>query len=375
MLINDLVRIDDAVRPAQGAFAQGPTDFIADLDFPPMTESRDQTSTKTSIKRGLDFIYRVAATQDGFDNYGSLLICCFALIGATSRDAHLRQLTRSRAQKLAKRWRRAHPGVPTDAGPVFDFLLVQYALSRIGVRDVALNAQIREAAKRFSPQDVLDFDSLIEPPPNDLSYTCDCGLKNERGRTFCKRCRKRLEIQSRYRVWMRALVTTYISERCGVFLGARYVDALKWLPAMRPYPAGVDDDVEPLREAIYAVTHIVYTLNDYSTYRLRPNWMPQEFHFLKANVVAACEREDPEVLGELLDSLKAFGLRSSHPLIMRGTEYLLAAQNEDGSWGDAHEENIRTRCHTTWTAIDGLRTHAWRGERVISREVTSILKR
>jgi squalene cyclase len=96
---------------------------------------------------------------------------------------------------------------------------------------------------------------------------------------------------------------------------------------------------------------------------------------LKANVVSACERKDAEVLGELLDSLRAFGLRASHPLITRGTKYLLAEQNEDGSWGDAHEENIRTRCHTTWTAIDGLRTYAWRGERLNRPEVKSMLKR
>ena len=59
---------------------------------------------------------------------------------------------------------------------------------------------------------------------------------------------------------------------------------------------------------------------------------------------------------------------------MRGTEYLLAAQNEDGSWGDPDEENIRRRCHTTWTAIDGLRTYAWRGERLTRPEVKSMLR-
>jgi hypothetical protein len=341
-----------------------------------MTKRRGQNDTERSIKRGLDFIYRLARTSEGFDTYGSLLVCCFALVGATSRNVNLRQMARSRAQKLAKRWGHAHQRVPTNAGPnlVLDFLLVRYALSRIGLRDVALGPQIRAAAKRFSALDVLEFDPLSESPPNDLSYTCDCGLKNERGRTFCKKCRRRLEIQSRYRVWMRALVTTYISERCGIPFGAHYRDVIKWLPEMRPYPARGTDTVE-LREAIYAVTHIVYTLNDYSTYRIHPDRLPREFAFLKANVVAACERDDPEVLGELLDSLKAFGLRSSHPLIKRGTEYLLAAQNEDGSWGDAHEENIRTRCHTTWTAIDGLRTHAWRGERVSRPELKSILIR
>jgi len=60
---------------------------------------------------------------------------------------------------------------------------------------------------------------------------------------------------------------------------------------------------------------------------------------------------------------------------MRGTKYLLANQNEDGSWVDPDEENIRARCQTTWTAIDGLRTCAWRGERLSRPEIKSILKR
>ena len=343
-----------------------------------MTKAPDQiASSETSIKRGLDFIYRVASTTDGFDSYGNLLICCFALVGATSRQASLRQLARSRAQKLAQRWGRAHPLIPPDASSdlVLDFVLIRYALSRLGLRDVALNAQMRTAAKRFSAQDLLGFNPDSEPPANDLPYPCDCGLKNQRGRAFCKQCRKRLEIQSRYGVWMGALASTYVSGRCGILFGARYLDVLKWLPTMRPYPVGADENVEFLRDAIYAVTHIVYTLNDYGTYRLRPSWLQREFAFLKANVASACERKDPEVLGELLDSLKAFGLRASHPLIMRGTGYLLAEQNEDGSWGDPDEENIRTRCHTTWTAIDGLRNYAWRGERLSRPAVISMLKR
>jgi hypothetical protein len=341
-----------------------------------MTKASDHIARfETSIKRGLDFIYRVANTPSGFDSYGSLLICCFALVGATSRDASLRQLARSRAQKLAQRWGRAHPRVPPDASSdlVPRSVLVRYALSRIGLRDSALNAQLRTAAKRFSAQELLGFNPVSEPPANDLPFACDCGLKNQRGRTFCKQCRKRLEIQSRYRVWMGALASTYVSQRCGILFGSRYLDVLKWLPTMRPYPVSADDEF--LRDAVFAVTHVVYTLNDYGTYRLRPGWLPREFAFLKANVAGACERKDPELLGELLDSLKAFGLRASHPLIIRGTRYLLEEQNEDGSWGDPDEENIRTRCHTTWTAIDGLRNYAWRGERLSRPDVRLMLKR
>lgn len=340
-----------------------------------MTKS-PQPNRETSIKRGLDFIYRIASKPEGFDSYGSLLICCFALMGATSRDASLRQLARTRAQKLARRWSHLHPVIPPDATAdlVLDFLLVRYALSRLRLRDVVPNEEIRTAIKRFSVQDLLGFNPVSEPAANDLPFRCDCGLQNRRGRTFCKQCRRRLEFQSHYRVWMRALASTYVSGRCGILFGARYLDVLKWLPTLRPYPVGADENVEDLRDAIYAVTHSVYTLNDYSTYRLSPGWLPQEFAFLQANVASACERNDPEVLGELLDSLRAFGLRASHPLIMRGTGYLLAEQNEDGSWGDPDEENIRTRCHTTWTAIDGLRTCAWRGERLLPPEVKSMLK-
>ena len=331
-----------------------------------MTKGTDRApTTEASIKRGLDFIYRVAATSEGFDSYGSLLICCFALVGATSRDATIRQLTRSRAQELAQRWSRQHPVVPDNATAdlVLDFVMTRYALARIGLRDAGLNAQIRSAAQHFSAQDLLGFNPLTEPPPNDLAYSCECGFKNQRGRTFCKQCRRQLENQSRYRVWMEALANTYVAERCGVRFGASYLDVLKWLPTMRPYPISAGEDVEFLRESIYAVTHVVYTLNDYGTYRLSPRLLPREFAFLKSNVASACERKDPEVLGELIDSLKAFGLNASHPLIAGGTRYLLESQNEDGSWGDPNEQNIRTRCHTTWTAIDGLRSYAWRGKR------------
>ncbi len=331
-----------------------------------MTKTFDPIANRdTSITRGLNFIYRVANTPEGFDSYGSLLICCFALVGATSRDPVLRQLGRARAQELAARWTHLYPVVRNDVSTdlILDFVMMRYALSRLGLRDAVLNAQIRTALERFSVQVLLGFDPVTEPPPNDLPYPCDCGLQNQRGRTFCRQCRRRLHIQSRSRVFMAALANTYVGSRCGLRVGAPYPDVLKWLPTMRPYPLSTDDDAESLRDAIYAVTHVVYALNDYGTYRLAKRWLPQEFAFLKANVDSACERKDPEILGELLDSLRALGLRAGHPLIRRGTEYLLGAQNRDGSWGDPGEENIRTRCHTTWTAIDGLRTYAWRGER------------
>jgi hypothetical protein len=173
---------------------------------------------------------------------------------------------------------------------------------------------------------------------------------------------------------MEAVANTYVSERCGLIFGAPHREVLKWLPTLRPYPSGREEAVELLRDSIYAVTHLIYVLNDYGTYRLSPRLLPLEFTFLKENVASACDREDSEILGELLDALRAFGLGSDDALIKQGTEYLLESQNKDGSWGALDEENIRTRCHTTWTAIDGLRSYAWRGERVIRPEIKAILR-
>jgi len=340
------------------------------------TANEELTARNTAIVRGLDFIYRFGTTQNCFANYGSFLICCFALVAATSRDAKLRWLGRDRAKQLLRRWSDMHPFMPADASSdlLHEFVLVQYAQRRIGLRDPAVALAVRLTARNFSALDLLGFDPRKEPPPYDLPYPCDCTFQNPRGRKACKQCKRRLRIRTRYKVWMEALANTYVAERSGVVFGAGYEDVLKWLPVMRPYPTDEDGD-EVLRDAIYAVTHIVYTLNDYGTYRVARRWLPSEFAFLKANVASACSRRDPEILGELLDSLKALGLGVNDPLIKRGAKYLLADQNEDGSWGDASEDNVRTRCHTTWTAIDGLRTYAWRGERLIRPAIKSLLNR
>ena len=133
-----------------------------------MTKARDQiTRSETAIKRGWISSIVLPTHRTALESYGSLLICCFALVGATSRDAGLRQLVRSRARKLARRWGRAHPHVPPDAGSdlIRRSVLVSYALSRLGLRDAALNAEIRTAAKRFSAQDLLGFNPISEPPP------------------------------------------------------------------------------------------------------------------------------------------------------------------------------------------------------------------
>ena len=143
---------------------------------------------------------------------------------------------------------------------------------------------------------------------------------------------------------------------------------------MRPYRGRENDTNPDFYDTVYAVTHIVYTLNDYSLYRLSPRWLPAEFTFLKANLREALAMEDAEMVGELLDTLRAFGLEHKHPLIRTGIKYLLAQQNADGSWGEMDDDYIYGRYHPTWTAIDGLRAYRWRGERLSFPRLQPLLK-
>jgi hypothetical protein len=319
-----------------------------------------------AIKRGMEFIYRTACEPENLEMYGHDYLCCFHCIASTSKDVNLRRMARTMGRERALQWRREHPEVPVDADAdaIAHLVFGSDAADRLGVGDTAFKEKIRAAAGRFNAQDYLGFDTAHEPPPGDVPDDCACGAYNERGRKSCRRCKRRLIMLSAYAVWVDALTRSYIGERYGIRLGASFADVIKWLPTMRPYPTYDDGDNPDFYWAVYAVTHVVYTLNDYSLYSLSPSWLPHEYAFLKRNLRKAIAMEDPETMGEFLDTLKSFGLPEDHPLIVKGLGYLLSQQNPDGSWGDTEAEDIYARYHPTWTAIDGLRDYAWRGQRL-----------
>lgn len=323
-----------------------------------------RTKVEQAIRRGLEFMYRAACEPDYFDTYGHDFLFCFHAIASTSKDDWLRKLARKMGRERARAWRREHAEVAedVDADDVVHLVFGGDAADRLGVRDPSFKPQVRRAAARFNARDYFNFDTANEAPPADVPETCECGAFNKPGRDRCRRCRQPLGRLGPYGVWMDALIRTYIGERYGVRLGASYADAIKWLPAMRPYRGYEGGRNTDYYWTVYAVTHVVYTLNDYSVYNLSPRWLPQEFDYLKENVRQAIALEDPETVGELLDTLKSFGLKSSHPLVREGASYILSQQNPDGSWGNTEEEDIYRRYHPTFTAVDGLREYAWRGE-------------
>jgi hypothetical protein len=160
-------------------------------------------------------------------------------------------------------------------------------------------------------------------------------------------------------VWYDALITAYVGDRYGVTLGARYADVLKWLPTLRPYPnqsAGAE-----FYDAVYAITHVVYTLNNYGQAQISPRLLPAEYEYLHARVRDSVALADADMLGEMMDALRAFGVDESDPALRAAVEFYLAHQNADGSWGDMNEADIYERYHPTWNAIAGLSHYRWRG--------------
>ncbi len=337
--------------------------------------AKEDDRRRLAIRRGLQSIYRVACEPQTFAEYGSDLLWCFYFISSTSLDSGLRRLSRQMGKERARRWRLDYRSLPSaaDADTIIDYLHGSAAADKFGIADAPLNQQIRQALAKIPLVDVLYFDPKNAPPPSDATQQCNCGLQNERGRTRCRICRKRLVRMNHYEVGFYALTRAYSCDGFDAQLGASLADVIKWLPFMRPYRGNENGKNPEFYDTVYFVTHVVYTLNDYNTHRLPSRLLPAEFQFLKANLKEAIAMNDPEMVGEFLDSLKAFGLGNRHPLISRGIEYLLSQQNADGSWGELGTKDMYLRYHPTWTAIDGLRDYRWSGERLSFPELKSLL--
>lgn len=329
-----------------------------------------------AVRRGLLFIYRTALNEKNFSQYGSDYLWCFYTLSSAFSDQEASAMARRMGVERARHWRLRHRRLPpdADAGTISDYAFGSDAADSLGVRDDSLKEEIRRAAPRYSARDYLLFDPRTEPPPSDVPDDCDfCGAENPRGATRCSVCKHKLRMRTPQDVWYDALITTYSGEHYGVPLGASYRDVLKWLPTFHPYRAA-DKRSDEFYDTVYAITHVVYTLNDYSLYRLDPRWLPQEFAFLRDNMVAAINQRDADMLGEFMDTLRAFGLATDDALMRKGMEYLLGHQNRDGSWGNMRERDIYLRYHPTWNSVAALSEYRWRGEGLSHPELKPLLE-
>jgi len=311
----------------------------------------------SAVHRALQLLRRLANRKSTFARYSGHLLPAFYFIATTSRDAALRQSALSAGRERARYWKQQWYRKPRrlDAGTVLDEIGAGYAAEQLGIPHRRIRRDLEAAIARYSPRELLGFDPVSEPIPRNIPEDCECGLVNERGRRRCRKCRRRLTARSRYEVWYYALISVYFCGRYGLRLPASYADVMKLLPTLRPYPRS---RARCYRDAIYAVTHIVYTLNDYNRSRLPARLLRRERAFLKASLPWAIRQGEPDTVGEILDSLAGCGCTDTNPLMVRGREFLIGRQCQDGGCGD--EDDEYGRCHSVWTCIDGLRDYRWR---------------
>ena len=292
-------------------------------------------SREAVIQRAMNFLFSRASDNAMFSDHGGDLVWAFYTISHTARDRKLRATAAGMGLEMAQRWRKAHPHVPpdADADTISDLVASAYAADKFGLHDRRFKAELRRAAAQFTAKDYFEFDAPNEPPPRG----------DPKG----------------YKMWQNALVITFFGDAAGIRLGASLPDVVKWLPRMRPYKAA-DDDAE--FDMFYSVTHLVYTLDAYHTRRIDPALLPQEIAFLKYKLAKAMkeDEEDPEMIGESLDSLKALG-QGNDPLVLQGIAYLLDNQRDDGTWVGEEDSSAYTAYHSAWVAIDGLRDYHYRG--------------
>ena len=319
-----------------------------------------------AIRRGLAFIYRLATAEKNFAAYGDDFLWCFYTLSATTADPWLKRTAWRMGQERARQWRNDYRRLPAhpSADDVTAWAFGDHAADCLNVRDARLKPAVARAARKFRAVDFLYFDPVRERIPRDVPDACArCETPNRRGRARCRRCGGKLRMFNRYEVMIDALVTTYSGERYGVRLGANLADVTAQLAALRPYRGPRAGAHRGYLDLAYVVTHVVYALNDYGRYRLRPAWLPHEFAFLKSHLRQSIADNDPETTGEFLDTLKAFGLTQADPTIRAGMQFVLSRQHPDGSWGEGEEGDCYTPYHATWTAIGGLMDYAYRGER------------
>jgi hypothetical protein len=275
--------------------------------------------------RGLAFLSDFALEGDCWSRCAPDVAYMFHHLATRSRQGDFTRRARALARRAASRWLEGHPRLP--ARTAVDDAIYGYAYGACTAKLVGLDtrALCRDLAARgrtIGAREMLGFDPERQAPPS-------------------------------FELWQYAMVGTHIAESAGMRLRWSVRDLAAWRSAMQPYPRPRRRLTRATESAFYAVTHLVYVLNDYNLYALPRGRFEAEAQLLRAVCAIGIDLDDVEAMGEAVDALLALGEPERDPLIARARQRILALQNRDGSWGSRADKPY-TRLHKTWVALDGL---------------------
>jgi hypothetical protein len=228
-----------------------------------------------------------------------------------------------------------------------------HAATKLGMSTSAMRQDLRSAMRAWTPDELLYYDPRIAPPPDDVPEDCRCGRENPQGQRRCAACHRHLDACSRYEIWYYALMAAFFCEHQRMPLRVSVVDILRQVVVLRPLPT---PDSADFYQGIYAVTHLVYALTHYGRWRLCGDLVPEERRFLRSALDWAISQQQPDTVGEIVDSLVTLGVDDGDPMLGRARAFLLEAQEPDGGWGDENGDDY-ARFHTVWTGLDGVREY------------------
>lgn len=325
-----------------------------------------------AIERGMTFIHATASDPQNFAAFGDDTLWAFFATYRVAADPALKAMAREMGRERALHWRRANPRLPAGAlaTDLTNLVFACMAADGFDLPDTAMAEAIRAAARTFGVRDFLRFDPAREPLPKSAPAVCRA-CRNA-GSLACMECQGRTV--SGHDLMSDALIASYAAAKYGVPIGASFLDVARLIPSLRPYPAFREARSTAFIDVAYLITHIVYVLNDYLRFRLRPEWLPAEFEFLKAHLPLVIEADDPETMGEFVDCLRIFGLTFEDAHVQKGVDFIMATQNGDGSWGDAQSGDAYHLYHATLTAVNGLMDFDWAGEGVSFPEALPLVR-
>lgn len=191
-------------------------------------------------------------------------------------------------------------------------------------------------------EEVFEFDprKCAQVPLLPNGRCPDCYKDHKPDTQVCEKCRKPIQSTIDYRSICLAVVWCGLFEDIGlVFETAdskcEVIDILSRLHLIRPYKQLSELGLCSFKDQCYFVTHLIYVLSDWGTYRLPRDLLIEEFIFLQSAVETSIKLGDPEIAGEVVQCLRILGCDERDYAIKRGVLYLLNKEKSlkhKGKW-------------------------------------------
>jgi hypothetical protein len=123
------------------------------------------------------------------------------------------------------------------------------------------------------------------------------------------------------------------------------------------------DDIDTIMDDLYNITHVIFVVCDYSSYRVPKKYFQREISYMLKfyDLICSHYHYDPDLLTEVVYVFSLMGYPRDFDIIKKGWITILDSQKDDGSWkaygiDESASETDKNYdiFHATWVAVDML---------------------